>query len=164
MVVGLAPQPVPFPRRVRPMRLSRMGLSVVTGKVVRFDEFRGYGFVAPDSGGEDVFIHVNDLHFDKRLIAPGALVEFTVEDSNRGLKASGVRILEQAPGQSDAPAPRAHQARSDEDGLCDVLSANELAHEITEALLEAAPAMTGEQILNARQRLVQLARRHGWVE
>jgi CspA family cold shock protein len=63
-------------------------MRVEKGKVVRFDEFRGYGFVAPDAGGEDVFIHVNDLDFDKRLIEPGALVEFDVEDGDRGPKAS----------------------------------------------------------------------------
>ena len=54
-----------------------------TGKVIRFDEFKGYGFVAPDEGGEDVFIHVNDLDFDKRLLAPGVRVEYVAVDGDR---------------------------------------------------------------------------------
>src|SRR5690606_31782118 len=72
------------------------GWLVVRGKVVRFDDMRGYGFVAPEGGGEDVFMHVNDLDVDKRLIAPGVVVEFTVEDGERGLKASGIRLVRQA--------------------------------------------------------------------
>ena len=29
------------------------GVMLSTGRVIRFDEFKGYGFVAPDEGGED---------------------------------------------------------------------------------------------------------------
>ena len=77
---------------------------MVTGKVVRFDEVRGYGFVAPEVGGEDVFIHVNDLTFDKRLVAPGVVVEFDLEESDRGPKASHVRIVRQAAERSGESA------------------------------------------------------------
>src|SRR5918999_5540345 len=77
---------------------SRGGVcAVVQGKVIRFDEVRGYGFVAPDTGGDDVFIHVNDLEFDKRHLAVGAVVDFEVEDGDRGLKASKVTLVAPAP-------------------------------------------------------------------
>ena len=33
----------------------------MTGKMLRFDEVRGYGFIVPDDGNEDVFVHANDL-------------------------------------------------------------------------------------------------------
>jgi cold shock CspA family protein len=123
--------------------------------VVRFDEFRGYGFVAPDTGGEDVFLHVNDLQFDKRLLGPGALVEFDVEEGDRGLKASRVRMISRP---ESSPEPRA------DDDLCDVLSVKEFLEEVTEALLESAPGVTGDQIVHIRQRMAQLAHTHGWVE
>lgn len=134
---------------------------MVTGKVVRFDEFRGYGFVAPDTGGEDVFLHVNDLQFDKRLLGQGALVEFDVEEGDRGLKASRVRMINR-PGA--AVLPRAEPRTADDDGLCDVLSVKEFLEEVTETLLEAAPTITGDQIVHIRQRMAQLAHTHGWVE
>lgn len=67
---------------------------VVTGKLVSFDEFRGFGFIAPDSGGEDVFMHVNDLNSDKRLLSIDTRVEFRVENGGKGLKASQVRVLD----------------------------------------------------------------------
>lgn len=133
-----------------------------TGKVVRFDDFRGYGFVAPDSGGEDIFVHVNDLHFDKAQLAPGARIEFTVEEGDRGLKASQVELLEQAPraALSEQTAPSARQT---EDGLCDLLSEANYREEVTEILLRAAPGITAEQILNIRQHLVRTAKQHGWI-
>ncbi|HVV17863.1 MAG TPA: cold shock domain-containing protein [Pseudonocardiaceae bacterium] len=134
---------------------------MVAGKVVRFDEFRGYGFVAPDTGGEDVFLHVNDLQFDKRLLGPGALVEFDVEEGDRGLKASHVRMISRG---AERPAPRPAPRATEDDGMCDVLSVKEFLEEVTEALLDSAPGVTGEQIVHIRQRLAQVAHTHGWVE
>ncbi|MDT0344445.1 cold-shock protein [Streptomyces litchfieldiae] len=135
---------------------------MVTGKVVRFDELKGYGFVAPDTGGEDVFIHVNDLEFDKRLLGPGMLVSFDVEEGDRGLKASRVRLQEGVERPFSASGRASGVSPGEE--LCDVLSAKEFIEEITEVLLHAAPTATSEQILQIRQRLVQVAHSHGWVD
>lgn len=136
---------------------------MVAGKVVRFDEIRGYGFVAPDTGGEDVFLHVNDLEFDKRLLGPGALVEFDVEEGDRGLKASRVRMISRGTDRI-APVSRSEPRVADDDVLCDVLSVKEFLEEVTEALLDAAPSLTGDQIVHIRQRMAQVAHTHGWVE
>ncbi len=136
---------------------------MVEGKVIRFDEFKGYGFVAPTSGGEDVFLHVNDLQFDKRLLGPGALVEFDVEEGDRGLKASRVRMLSAGAERPESGPVHRAEPRADED-LCDVLSVKEFLEEVTETLLEAAPTITGDQIVRIRQRMSQLAHAHGWVE
>ncbi|MDT3399776.1 cold shock domain-containing protein [Streptomyces sp. B1866] len=152
---------------------------MATGKVVRFDEFRGYGFIAPDNGSEDVFVHANDLLDDKYLFRPGLRVSFEVEDGERGLKASEVRLV--GPGGSAGPGPagpggtapvrQAAVAASGtpgeedaEDGVCDLLSASEFQHELTEALLLVTPALTGEQILQTRRRIIKLAQTHRWVE
>ncbi|WP_189669662.1 cold-shock protein [Promicromonospora soli] len=149
---------------------------MVQGKVIRFDEVRGYGFVAPDTGGDDVFIHVNDLEFDKRNLAVGAVVDFVVEDGDRGLKASSVTLVSPAPVPamasaavgSVAPASPAAPTflpplpdagpRSD-----DAPSERELAVEVTEVLLAAVPTLTAEQVLATRGAFVAVARSHGWV-
>jgi cold shock CspA family protein len=146
---------------------------LIRGRVVSFDRIKGYGFVAPDTGGEDVFIHVNDLHSEKSLLAPGSIVEFRLEEGERGPKASAVTVLQPGPGASaaaasfaDAPSPavgRPHDEATGED-LCDVLSRAEYEHELTEALLRAEPELTGRQILAVRKRMIDLGHAHGWTE
>lgn len=139
-----------------------------TGKILRFDEFRGYGFIAPDDGGDDVFMHANDLRDEKYLFRPGARVAFEVEDGDRGLKASDVRIVERVTGMPGRPATPAMLARSgpadEDDGLCDVLSIEEFRAELTETLIEAAPSLTAAQIVQVRQRLLDVAKSHNWLE
>lgn len=123
---------------------------MVTGKVVRFDEVRGYGFVTPEGGGEDVFVHVNDLDVDKRLIAPGAVVEFVIEDGDRGPKASNVRIVRNAP-------TVARDVEYLEFSL-------EFREELTEALLTSVPSLTAEQVVQVRKTVLDLVRERGWLD
>ncbi|MER5627774.1 cold shock domain-containing protein [Streptosporangium sp. NPDC002544] len=157
---------------------------MVTGKVISFDEFRGFGFIAPDPGGEDVFMHVNDLDGDKRLISVDTRVEFLVENGGKGLKASRVRVLDRPGGlnfplssiprptptpasivtASREPATSTPDRQGNDAGFCDVLSVKDLTREITEAVLAAVPTMTAEQILSVRKCLVELAQTHGWVD
>jgi len=146
---------------------------LATGKVIRFDEIRGYGFVAPDVAGEDLFIHVNDLDVDKRLIVPGVRVEFIAEAGNRGLKASHLRLCD-PPSTAVPPLPvpqvtevdRAGASPLDDgpDDLCDVLTVEQLTAELTESLVNAVQTLTGQQILAVRQCVVALAREHAWTE
>lgn len=114
-------------------------------------------------GGEDVFIHVNDLTFDKRLVTPGALVEFDVEEGDRGLKASEVRLLDQEAAPPVTPV-RVRQEGSDDDVLCDVLSVGEYTTELTETLLKASSTLTADQIVHIRQHLIKVAHAHGWLD
>jgi CspA family cold shock protein len=132
------------------MARHNWGLLVVTGKVVRFDEIRGYGFVAPEGGGEDVFVHVNDLDVDKRLIAPGAVVEFVIEDGERGPKASNVRIVRNAPAV-------ARDVEYLEFSL-------EFREELTEALLTGVPTLTGDEIVRVRKTVLDLVSARGWLD
>ena len=139
-----------------------------TGRILRFDEVRGYGFIAPNAGGEDVFVHANDFGEQRHLVHPGMRVEYEVEEGERGLKVASVHIIDtpapsrRAPSSPFATAPAA--GSSDDDGLCDVLSSREFTAEVTELLIQHVPSLTGSQIAQARQHLVQFARSHGWVE
>jgi CspA family cold shock protein len=130
---------------------------LMTGKVIRYDEIRGYGFVTPDSGEEDVFLHVNDLTFDKRLLAAGVHVQFSTEEGDRGLKASQVTLLDQAP--PEVP-PHPEQALPERH---DALTTQQFREEVTEVLLLGAPTLTGQQIFEIRQGFVALVRSHGWI-
>ncbi|MFJ4922832.1 cold-shock protein [Streptomyces sp. NPDC088725] len=143
---------------------------MVVGRVVRFDSVRGFGFITPDYGGEDVFLHVNDLLIPESSVRAGLAVEFDVEEGARGLKASEVRLAEgteispAGPASSGAPRTAALRHPDGDDSLCDVLSVAEYTRELTELLLAAAPSLTGEQILRIRREVVQSATRHGWTE
>ncbi|MEV2251905.1 cold shock domain-containing protein [Streptomyces sp. NPDC050147] len=149
---------------------------MVAGRVVRFDGARGYGFIAPEHGGEDVFLHANDLLIPEPLVYTGARVEFEIEEGERGPKASSVRLPKGAQAQTAPPfaggraqVPPSIQASAaafddGEEPTCDVLSVAEYSFEMTELLLAAAPWMTGEQIKQLREQLVQHGRSHGWVE
>ena len=131
-----------------------------TGRMLRFDEVRGYGFIAPDGGGEDVFVHANDFLDDKSLFTAGKAVQFEVMEGERGLKALGVHLIDSPPlgGSGAGPSPVL------DDGECDVLSPAEFQQELTEALLHGVPTLTATQIVQVRERVLKLAHKHGWTE
>jgi hypothetical protein len=52
----------------------------------------------------------------------------------------------------------------DDDMACDVLTAQELRDELTEGLLAGVPSLTGQQILAVRQGVLELARKHCWID
>jgi CspA family cold shock protein len=133
----------------------------ITGRVVRFDAIRGYGFIAPDSGGDDVFLHANDLEFEKALAKPGTKVSFELEDGPRGKFATSVQ-LSVVDATAHAVDHRDSGLASDE--YYDVLSVGQFKGLVTEILLEIRPAITGEQIQQARALFETFARKHGWVE
>lgn len=139
------------------------------GRLLQFDDARGYGFIAPDDGGTDVFVHANELQTNGARFVPGTRVEFEVMDGERGRKAFAVRLAIEAEGDvarvnSVSLAPAHHAATDDDDGMCDVLTGPELRGELTEVLLASLPELTGAQIIRLRSDFERLAQKHGWVE
>lgn len=132
------------------------------GKVLSFDPVRGYGFIAPDNGGEDVFLHVNDLLGEKSRLHTGTVVEFRVEAGERGPKASSVKMVEDTAEAKAVPA--VDDGEDAADGFCDVLDLVDFRVTLTELLLEADPGLTAAQILKVRRPLEVLALKFGWVE
>ena len=60
------------------------------GTVKFFNEAKGFGFIAPESGEKDVFVHSSGL-IDK--IRENDKVEYDVETGPKGLSATKVRVI-----------------------------------------------------------------------
>ena len=66
------------------------------GKVKFFDTQKGFGFIKPEDGGKDVFVHrnnVENLGYNQGL-EDDESVEFEVEETPKGLSAINVRSLD----------------------------------------------------------------------
>jgi cold shock protein len=61
------------------------------GTVKFFNASKGFGFITPDNGGADVFVHVSGLNND---IFENDKVSFDVENGKKGLNAVNVRIAQ----------------------------------------------------------------------
>lgn len=60
------------------------------GTVKFFNNSKGFGFIVPDDGSKDVFVHVNGL-IDE--IAEGDKVSYDVEEGQKGLNAVNVKVV-----------------------------------------------------------------------
>lgn len=67
-----------------------------TGTVKWFNESKGYGFIAPDDGGKDLFAHFREIEGEGggfKTLAENQRVQFSVTEGPKGLQASGIRAL-----------------------------------------------------------------------
>lgn len=60
------------------------------GTVKFFNDAKGFGFITPDDGSKDVFVHANNLTDE---IREGDKVSFNVEEGQKGLNATNVKVL-----------------------------------------------------------------------
>jgi cold shock CspA family protein len=170
--------------------------------VLQFDQERGYGFIAADDGGEDVFLHASVFDGDSYDLAPGVRIEFKVMAGDRGRKAFAAHPIPDEPEAAGSPVPPPPvatalavqppavprpapapvqspaltalvppqppqselEAVADDESMCDVLSPVEFSQELTEVLLSNAPTLTGRQVLEVRESVLEYAKKHGWVD
>jgi CspA family cold shock protein len=66
----------------------------LTGTVKWFSAPKGYGFIEPMNGSQDVFVHFSAINTDGyRKLTQGQQVEFTLVQSERGPQAKDVTII-----------------------------------------------------------------------
>jgi CspA family cold shock protein len=66
---------------------------MATGTVKFFNDQKGYGFIQPDDGGKDVFVHVSAVERSgMRGLMEGQKVSFEVETDRRSGKPSAVNL------------------------------------------------------------------------
>lgn len=66
---------------------------MTTGTVKWFNESKGFGFISPNDGGKDVFVHFSAIQGDGfRTLAEGQAVSFEVEQGPKGPQAANVTV------------------------------------------------------------------------
>ncbi|ASR36580.1 cold-shock protein [Prauserella marina] len=64
------------------------------GTVKWFNQDKGFGFISPDDGGKDLFVHFSEIKGSGfRNLEENARVEFEAEQGQRGPQATGVSVI-----------------------------------------------------------------------
>ncbi|HZO79443.1 MAG TPA: cold-shock protein [Solirubrobacteraceae bacterium] len=67
---------------------------MASGTVKWFSDQKGYGFITPDEGGKDLFVHQSAVDANGfRSLAEGAKVSYDVEQGPKGPAAANVRVI-----------------------------------------------------------------------
>jgi CspA family cold shock protein len=67
---------------------------MLKGKVVWFSAQKGYGFLAPDDGSKEIFVHHTAIEMDGyRQLKEGQTVTFDIVKGDKGLQADKVRLV-----------------------------------------------------------------------
>ena len=87
---------------------------MATGKVKWFNNAKGYGFILPDEGGDDLFAHYSSIQMEGyKTLKAGQAVKFDVIEGPKGNHAVNIDSVAEA--ESSQPTP--HNEDTDDDPL-----------------------------------------------
>ena len=67
---------------------------ISTGRVKWFSDQKGFGFITPDDGSNDVFVHHSAIETEGfRTLSEDQAVEFEISQGKKGLQATNVNII-----------------------------------------------------------------------
>ena len=79
---------------------------MTTGTVKFFNEHKGYGFIQPDQGGNDAFVHITAVERSgMRTLRQNQRISYDLQQDNRGKMAAGnLRSVDEATGSEEGAA------------------------------------------------------------
>jgi len=79
---------------IRLAQIKAMGVDMAIGTVKFFNSGKGFGFVAPDGGGKDVFVHATAIEAaGMTSLAEGQRVSFDTQPDAKGQKAVNIKAI-----------------------------------------------------------------------
>lgn len=68
-------------------------MSKTKGTIKFFNAKKGFGFITPDNGGKELFVHISNINGDAKSLQEGQNVEFTETQGRKGPEATDVTML-----------------------------------------------------------------------
>lgn len=68
-------------------------MAKVKGKIKFFNSQKGFGFITPDNGGKEIFVHTSNIKGDSRSLYEGQEVEYIEGPGRKGPEATEVTVL-----------------------------------------------------------------------
>jgi CspA family cold shock protein len=68
---------------------------MATGTVKWFNDAKGYGFIAPEDGGKDLFVHFSNIGGEGfKTLTEGAKVQYESREGQKGPEAYDVQLIQ----------------------------------------------------------------------